>query len=25
LAYEGMARISLEGGFYRHDIGLKVS
>lgn len=25
LAYEGMSRISLEGGFYRHDIGLKVS
>jgi phosphoribosylamine---glycine ligase len=25
LAYEGMARIHLEGGFYRHDIGLKVS
>lgn len=25
LAYEGMARISLEGGFYRHDIALKVS
>lgn len=25
LAYEGMARISLEGGFFRHDIGLKVS
>jgi phosphoribosylamine-glycine ligase len=25
LAYEGMSRISLEGGHYRHDIGLKVS
>lgn len=25
LAYEGISRISLEGGFYRHDIGLKVS
>ena len=25
LAYEGMSRIHLEGGFYRHDIGLKVS
>ena len=25
LAYEGMSRISLEGGFYRNDIGLKVS
>lgn len=25
LAYEGMARISLQGGFYRHDIALKVS
>jgi phosphoribosylamine---glycine ligase len=25
LAYEGMARISLEGGHYRNDIGLRVS
>ncbi|MCF8529240.1 MAG: phosphoribosylamine--glycine ligase [Aquiluna sp.] len=25
LAYEGMARISLEGGFYRHDIALRVA
>ena len=25
LAYEGMSRISLDGGHYRHDIGLKVS
>jgi phosphoribosylamine---glycine ligase len=25
LAYEGMSRISLEGGYYRNDIGLKVS
>jgi phosphoribosylamine---glycine ligase len=25
LAYEGMARISLEGGFYRQDIALRVA
>jgi phosphoribosylamine--glycine ligase len=25
LAYEGMARITLEGGHYRHDIALKVA
>ena len=25
LAYEGMARIQLEGGFYRHDIALRVA
>jgi phosphoribosylamine--glycine ligase len=25
LAYEGMARINLEGGHFRHDIALKVA